>query len=212
MLVANAALPGTGRLEDFSSEELGRVLRVNLEAPIRLPASCCPRCRSGARATSCSSRRCRARRSARGRRCTRPPSSGSRVLAGAARGPVEGRRRRLARQPGACARPGCSHDSGAKPAGSAPPRPRRSPTRRAAIERDRHEVEVAPRSPACSPTSRFGVPSSRLGSRTGAAAGRRSPSASRAARPTSVSCDSSARHAGRSYWRHDDSFGSRSTL
>ncbi|HSJ17453.1 MAG TPA: SDR family NAD(P)-dependent oxidoreductase, partial [Solirubrobacterales bacterium] len=36
VLVANAGLPGTGKLGDFSSEELGRVLRVNLEAPIRL--------------------------------------------------------------------------------------------------------------------------------------------------------------------------------
>ncbi len=36
VLVANAGLPGTGRLEDFSADELGRVLRVNLEAPIRL--------------------------------------------------------------------------------------------------------------------------------------------------------------------------------
>ncbi len=35
-LVANAGLPGTGRLDGFSHEELGRVLRVNLEAPIRL--------------------------------------------------------------------------------------------------------------------------------------------------------------------------------
>ncbi len=36
VLVANAGLPGTGRLEDFSEEEVGRVLRVNLEAPIRM--------------------------------------------------------------------------------------------------------------------------------------------------------------------------------
>jgi short-subunit dehydrogenase len=34
ILVANAALPGTGRLESFSDEELRRALRVNLEAPI----------------------------------------------------------------------------------------------------------------------------------------------------------------------------------
>jgi short-subunit dehydrogenase len=36
ILVANAGLPGTGRLEGFSEQELGRVLRVNLEAPIRI--------------------------------------------------------------------------------------------------------------------------------------------------------------------------------
>ncbi|MGH2984311.1 MAG: SDR family NAD(P)-dependent oxidoreductase [Solirubrobacterales bacterium] len=34
VLVANAALPGTGRLESFSGEEVRRALRVNLEAPI----------------------------------------------------------------------------------------------------------------------------------------------------------------------------------
>ena len=33
-LVANAALPATGRLENFTSEEVQRALRVNLESPI----------------------------------------------------------------------------------------------------------------------------------------------------------------------------------
>ena len=41
-LVANAGLPGTGRLDDFSQQELGRVLRVNLEAPIRLTRELIP--------------------------------------------------------------------------------------------------------------------------------------------------------------------------
>ncbi|HEV7483825.1 MAG TPA: SDR family NAD(P)-dependent oxidoreductase, partial [Solirubrobacterales bacterium] len=35
-LVANAGLPGTGRLPDFSAEELTGALRVNLEAPMLL--------------------------------------------------------------------------------------------------------------------------------------------------------------------------------
>lgn len=35
-LVANAGLPGTGRLPDLTAEELTRALRVNLEAPILL--------------------------------------------------------------------------------------------------------------------------------------------------------------------------------
>jgi short-subunit dehydrogenase len=35
-LVANAALPGTGKLESFSSDELQRALRVNLESPMLL--------------------------------------------------------------------------------------------------------------------------------------------------------------------------------
>ena len=42
VLVANAALPGTGRLDEFSQEELGRVLRVNLEAPIRITRELVP--------------------------------------------------------------------------------------------------------------------------------------------------------------------------
>jgi short-subunit dehydrogenase len=35
-LIANAALPATGRLESFSEAELARALRVNLEAPIMM--------------------------------------------------------------------------------------------------------------------------------------------------------------------------------
>jgi short-subunit dehydrogenase len=34
ILVANAALPGSGRLEDFSTAEIARAVRVNLEAPM----------------------------------------------------------------------------------------------------------------------------------------------------------------------------------
>lgn len=36
ILVANAGLPGTGRLEQFAAEEITRALRVNLEAPMLL--------------------------------------------------------------------------------------------------------------------------------------------------------------------------------
>jgi short-subunit dehydrogenase len=36
VLVANAGLPGTGRLNDFTAEQLSRTLRVNLEAPMLL--------------------------------------------------------------------------------------------------------------------------------------------------------------------------------
>jgi short-subunit dehydrogenase len=41
-LVANAGLPGTGALEDFSPEELKRALRVNLEAPMMLAQALAP--------------------------------------------------------------------------------------------------------------------------------------------------------------------------
>ena len=36
VLVANAALPGTGRLDSFSRAEVERALRVNLEAPVMM--------------------------------------------------------------------------------------------------------------------------------------------------------------------------------
>jgi short-subunit dehydrogenase len=41
-LVANAALPGTGRLESFSEQEVMRALRVNLEAPILMARELAP--------------------------------------------------------------------------------------------------------------------------------------------------------------------------
>jgi short-subunit dehydrogenase len=41
-LVANAALPASGRLEDFSHAELSRALRVNLEAPIHMSRELAP--------------------------------------------------------------------------------------------------------------------------------------------------------------------------
>ncbi|MGI9558029.1 MAG: SDR family NAD(P)-dependent oxidoreductase, partial [Solirubrobacterales bacterium] len=42
ILVANAGLPATGRLDDLSQEEIGRPLRVNLEAPIRMTRELLP--------------------------------------------------------------------------------------------------------------------------------------------------------------------------
>lgn len=42
-LVANAALPATGRLESFSSEEVQRALRVNFESPILMARALSPR-------------------------------------------------------------------------------------------------------------------------------------------------------------------------
>ena len=41
-LVANAGLPGTGRVEAFSPDELKRALRVNLEAPMMLARELAP--------------------------------------------------------------------------------------------------------------------------------------------------------------------------
>jgi short-subunit dehydrogenase len=42
-LVANAGLPGSGRLTDFTSEQLVKALRVNLESPILLARALEPR-------------------------------------------------------------------------------------------------------------------------------------------------------------------------
>ena len=42
VLVANAGLPGAGRLADFSAEEVARALRVNLEAPMLLARALYP--------------------------------------------------------------------------------------------------------------------------------------------------------------------------
>ena len=43
VFVANAALPGSGRLDGFSQEEIMRALRVNLESPIRMARELVPR-------------------------------------------------------------------------------------------------------------------------------------------------------------------------
>jgi short-subunit dehydrogenase len=43
VLVANAALPASGRLESFSQEQIGRALRVNLESPVRMTRELLPR-------------------------------------------------------------------------------------------------------------------------------------------------------------------------
>jgi short-subunit dehydrogenase len=42
VLVANAGLPASGRLDGFSQEEIGRALRVNLESPIRMARELVP--------------------------------------------------------------------------------------------------------------------------------------------------------------------------
>jgi short-subunit dehydrogenase len=45
VLVANAGLPASGRLDGFSQQEIGRALRVNLEAPIRMTRELLPAAR-----------------------------------------------------------------------------------------------------------------------------------------------------------------------
>jgi short-subunit dehydrogenase len=43
VLVANAGLPASGKLEGFSQDEIGRALRVNLESPVRMARELVPR-------------------------------------------------------------------------------------------------------------------------------------------------------------------------
>lgn len=42
-MVANAALPASGKLDDFSSEEVQRAIRVNLESPILMARALAPK-------------------------------------------------------------------------------------------------------------------------------------------------------------------------
>ncbi len=42
ILVANAALPGTGRINDLTAEQIARMLRINLEAPVLLAQALLP--------------------------------------------------------------------------------------------------------------------------------------------------------------------------
>ena len=42
VLVANAGLPASGRLDSFSQDEIGRALRVNLESPVRMTRALLP--------------------------------------------------------------------------------------------------------------------------------------------------------------------------
>jgi short-subunit dehydrogenase len=43
VLIANAGLPASGRLDSFSQDEIGRALRVNLESPVRMTRALLPR-------------------------------------------------------------------------------------------------------------------------------------------------------------------------
>lgn len=42
VLVANAALPASGRLDGFNQDQIGRALRVNLESPVRMTRELLP--------------------------------------------------------------------------------------------------------------------------------------------------------------------------
>ena len=146
-LVANAGLPGTGRLEDFSSEELGRVLRVNLEAPIRLTHEVLPgmRERGSGHLVYVSSLSGKA---------VSPRASLYSATKFGLRGFALGLREDLFKRgigvslvsPGFVREAGMFHESGAKPPpgfGTTTPE-KVADAVVSAIERNRHEVDVAP--------------------------------------------------------------------
>lgn len=146
-LVANAGLPGTGRLDDFSQDELGRVLRVNLEAPIRLTRELVPTMQERGSGhlvyvTSLSGK------------AVSPRASLYSATKFGLRGFALGLREDLWKRgigvslvtPGFVREAGMFHESGAKPP---PGFGTTTPAKVAdavvtAIERNRHEVEVAP--------------------------------------------------------------------
>ncbi len=80
ILVANAGLPGSGLLEEFSTEELDRVLDVNLRAPIVLAHALAPAmaARGGGHLVFVSS--LSGRRPRRARSCTTRQSSACAAL------------------------------------------------------------------------------------------------------------------------------------
>lgn len=147
VLVANAGLPGTGRLDDFTQEELGRVLRVNLEAPIRLTRELVPGMqeRGSGHLVFVSSLAGKA---------ISPRASLYSATKFGLRGFALGLREDLWKRgigvslvtPGFVREAGMFHDSGAKPPpgfGTTTPEEVADAVV-SAIERNRHEVEVAP--------------------------------------------------------------------
>jgi short-subunit dehydrogenase len=147
ILVANAALPAAGRLDDFTQEEIGRALRVNLESPVRMARELVPRLVergsghlvfmssiSGKAATARASLYAATKFGLRGFAfCLRDDLRGSGVGVSVI-------------SPGAIRAAGMFADSGAKPPpglGTGTPQQVASAVVRA-IERDRGEITVAP--------------------------------------------------------------------
>jgi short-subunit dehydrogenase len=146
VLVANAGLPASGKLVDFSQEEIGRAVRVNIEAPIRMTRELLPamRERDAGHLVYISS--------LAGKVAT-PRSSLYSATKFGLRGFALGLRADLRNSgvgasvvmPGFVREAGMFHDSGAKsPLGTCSPQEVGDGVVDA-IERDRSEVEVAPR-------------------------------------------------------------------
>ena len=178
-----------GPLEDFSQEEIGRALRVNLEAPIRMTRELLPawRERGAGHLVFVSSLSGKAA-SPRSSLYSATQVRAARLRARPARRPSPHRGRRLGRAARASsATPGCSPTAApSRRRASAPARPRRSPTGVVARDRARPGRGRGRAAEAAVParTSRLGAPSSRPG--WPAATPARRPTSSPAARPTSA--------------------------
>ena len=158
ILVANAALPGSGRLESFTIDEIDRALDVNLRAPIVLAHALAPvmvkRGRGHLLFMSSLSGKSATPGTARS---TTPTKFGLRGFASALRADLRSERRRAFPRcfPASSATRACSpRRASSSLRVSAPPVPRMS--REAvlsAIERNRAEVDVAPLSVRAGATS-----------------------------------------------------------
>ncbi len=147
VLVANAGLPGTGKVEAYSDVELGRLLRVNLEAPIRMTHRLIGdwQRRGSGHLVFMSSLSGKA---------VSPSSSLYSATKFGLRGFALGLREDLHKQgigvslvsPGFVREAGMFHESGAKPvAGLGTTSPKQvADAVVKAIERNRHEIDVAP--------------------------------------------------------------------
>ena len=147
VLVANAALPASGRVEDFEPDQIDRALDVNLRAPIQLTRALLPGMLERAAGTWCSCRRCPARSASPRSGIYSATKFGLRGFAAGLREDVEPRGIGVTVVfPGFVSEAGLFADSGVR----LPPWVRtRTPDQVAAavlrgIERERAEIDVAP--------------------------------------------------------------------
>ena len=190
VLVANAGLPGSGHIDDFSVEDIDRALAVNLRAPMVMARRLAePMAARGARAP-----RVRllavgqGRRAAAARSTRRRSSACAASRTGCARTCATAASASPSCSPASSATAGMFHDAGVKlpRVRRAPRRPRTSPRPScAAIERDRAEIDVAPLGLRAG--AAFAGLAPELSARLSAAsAARRSPTTWRAASATSA--------------------------
>ena len=148
ILVANAALPASGRLDSFTTEQIDRALDVNLRAPIMLAHALAAGDGSSAAAgTCCSSPRSPGKAATPGASLYNATKFGLRGFASALRADLHASGVGVSAVfPGFIRDAGMFADAEVKlPPGVGTRQPRgRGPRRLGAIERNRAEVDVAP--------------------------------------------------------------------